>query len=86
MPLASFDVYDTVVTRAVGSPPSVFLLLGRYLARQGCHLLSAEAFARARMTRKSAPTRLMELRAPRCNIFMMSWLTRSVYRAMRVRR
>ena len=50
MPLVSFDVYDTVVTRAVGSPPSVFLLLGRYLTRQGCHLLSAEAFARARMT------------------------------------
>ena len=30
----SFDVFDTVLTRAVGSPEAVFLVLGRRLAQQ----------------------------------------------------
>ncbi len=48
MYLASFDVFDTVVTRAVGSPASVFLLLGRRLAQMRLIECSPEAFARAR--------------------------------------
>ncbi len=48
MPLASFDVFDTVLTRSVGTPASMFLLLGRRLNRRGAITCSAEAFARAR--------------------------------------
>lgn len=45
--VASFDVFDTVLTRAVGDPQSVFLLLGLRLGGTlGC---SPEAFARARL-------------------------------------
>lgn len=46
--VASFDIFDTVVTRRVGDPRSAFLSLGRRLhgqARIGC---SAHAFAKAR--------------------------------------
>src|SRR6266404_8380210 len=49
MPLASFDVFDTVLTRSVGTPASMFLLLGRRLSRRGVITCSAEAFARARV-------------------------------------
>src|SRR5260221_4537486 len=49
MPLASFDVFDTVLTRSVGTPASVFLLLGRRLSRRGAITCSAEVFARARV-------------------------------------
>lgn len=47
--IASFDIFDTLLTRAVGAPESVFLLLGRQLSRQGLISGSAEAFARARI-------------------------------------
>lgn len=47
--LACFDVFDTVLTRYVGSPEAVFLLLGQRLdARRSGALHSAEAFAHAR--------------------------------------
>src|SRR5258706_10517325 len=48
--LASFDVFDTALTRLVGTPSSVFLVLGRRLSRSGLISCSAEAFARARAT------------------------------------
>jgi FMN phosphatase YigB (HAD superfamily) len=47
--VASFDVFDTLLTRAVGSPEAVFTLLGRRLYRAGLISLSAEAFGRARV-------------------------------------
>jgi FMN phosphatase YigB (HAD superfamily) len=46
--VASFDVFDTVLTRAVGSPHGLFLMLGRRLAYSGTVALSPEAFAYAR--------------------------------------
>lgn len=47
--VASFDVFDTVLTRAVGSPESVFLLLGRRLIMSSQVTCSPEAFAIARV-------------------------------------
>jgi FMN phosphatase YigB (HAD superfamily) len=47
--IASFDVFDTVLTRAVGSPEALFLLLGRRLYRQGVIGCTPEAYARARI-------------------------------------
>jgi FMN phosphatase YigB (HAD superfamily) len=41
-------VFDTVITRAVGNPASLFLLLGRVLADKGLIDCSAEAFYHAR--------------------------------------
>jgi len=46
--IASFDVFDTVLTRAVGSPSSVFLLLGRRLKNMSLIPCTPEAFGRAR--------------------------------------
>ena len=47
--VASFDVFDTLLTRAVGAPTSLFLLLGRTPAVAGITGLEAEAFARLRI-------------------------------------
>jgi FMN phosphatase YigB (HAD superfamily) len=47
--IASFDVFDTVLTRAVGSPSAVFLLLGRSLSQMQLITCTPEAFARARV-------------------------------------
>ncbi len=47
--VASFDVFDTVLTRAVGSPHSVFLLLGRKLATISMITCTPQAFAHARI-------------------------------------
>ena len=47
--LASFDVFDTVLTRALGSPESVFLALGRWLRRNSAITCSPETFAHARV-------------------------------------
>jgi predicted HAD superfamily hydrolase len=47
--IASFDVFDTVLTRAVGSPYMAFLLLGRRLHRLSLIPCTPEAFARARI-------------------------------------
>jgi FMN phosphatase YigB (HAD superfamily) len=47
--VASFDVFDTLLTRAVGSPESAFLILGRWLSAHKQIDCSPEAFARARI-------------------------------------
>src|SRR5690349_7671729 len=44
----TFDVFDTTLTRLVGSPPAVFLLLGKRLSIVPLISISPEAFARAR--------------------------------------
>jgi FMN phosphatase YigB (HAD superfamily) len=46
--LITFDVFDTVMTRAVGEPSSVFHLLGEQLLERGILRGSAESFALAR--------------------------------------
>jgi FMN phosphatase YigB (HAD superfamily) len=46
--VASFDVFDTLLTRKVGAPEAVFRLLGRRLATRGIIPCSAEVFARLR--------------------------------------
>jgi FMN phosphatase YigB (HAD superfamily) len=45
--LISFDVFDTVMTRSVGEPSSLFYLLGERLLEQGILRGSPEGFARA---------------------------------------
>jgi predicted HAD superfamily hydrolase len=45
----SFDVFDTVLTRVVGAPKAVFLLLGKQLASQFLINCTPEAFAHARI-------------------------------------
>lgn len=47
-PRVTFDVFDTVLTRAVGDPAALHLLLGNRLGRQGVIGVSAEAFAELR--------------------------------------
>jgi FMN phosphatase YigB (HAD superfamily) len=47
--LFSCDVFDTAVTRLVGSPNAVFLLLGRRLNSRGLLDLSPQAFMAARL-------------------------------------
>ena len=49
----SFDVFDTVVTRIVGEPRSVFLLVGEAAVSQDMWCGSAEQFARARIEAES---------------------------------
>lgn len=46
--VASFDIFDTVLTRRVADPRSAFLLLGRRLVSKGEITCSSHAFARAR--------------------------------------
>jgi len=45
----SFDVFDTLITRAVGNPTSLFLLLGRMPDVAALTRCSAEEFARVRI-------------------------------------
>ena len=47
--ITSFDVFETVLVRAVGEPSAVFLLLGRQLRSQGAVTLEPAAFASARL-------------------------------------
>jgi predicted HAD superfamily hydrolase len=47
-PTVSYDVFDTVVTRAFAHPRDVFVYLGEQLHEQGICPLDAMAFARAR--------------------------------------
>ncbi|HEY9739746.1 MAG TPA: HAD family hydrolase [Coleofasciculaceae cyanobacterium] len=51
--IASFDVFDTVLTRAVGSPESSFLLLGKKLKDLSLLDYPAEVFARVRANAES---------------------------------
>ena len=46
--VATFDIFDTVITRRVGEPRSAFLLLGRRLCKQGLITCSAHVFATSR--------------------------------------
>lgn len=55
---ACFDVFDTLLTRAVGVPDHVFLLLGRRLSITGKIRCSAEAFARQRMNAEERANRI----------------------------
>ncbi len=45
---SSFDIFDTILTRQVGSPESTFLLLGKQLQKRSLITCTAEAFARIR--------------------------------------
>lgn len=47
--IASFDVFDTTLTRVVGSPESAFLLLGKRLTNLALIDCSPEVFARHRI-------------------------------------
>ncbi|GAB1539383.1 hypothetical protein NUACC21_20490 [Scytonema sp. NUACC21] len=47
--ISSFDVFDTVLTRVVGAPRAIFLLLGKQLASQSLISCTPEAFAHARI-------------------------------------
>jgi predicted HAD superfamily hydrolase len=47
-PVVSYDVFDTVVTRAFAHPRDVFVHVGALLRERGAHRLDAMAFARAR--------------------------------------
>jgi FMN phosphatase YigB (HAD superfamily) len=47
--LTSFDVFDTLLTRRVGDPHAVFLLLGDQLSRERVVACTPEVFARARV-------------------------------------
>jgi FMN phosphatase YigB (HAD superfamily) len=47
--IAAFDVFDTVLTRALGAPEAVFLAVGRRAALAGLIECTPEAFARARI-------------------------------------
>ena len=47
--ISSFDVFDTVLTRIVGAPRAIFLLLGKQLASQSLISCTPEAFADARI-------------------------------------
>jgi FMN phosphatase YigB (HAD superfamily) len=49
MKIASFDVFDTVLTRIVGDPKAVFLLLGKKLFSQSLVDCMPEVFACARI-------------------------------------
>jgi FMN phosphatase YigB (HAD superfamily) len=51
--IATFDVFDTVLTRAIGSPESNFLLLGNQFKALGLIECSAETFARVRANAES---------------------------------
>ena len=57
--VCSFDVFDTVLTRRVGSPHAVFDLLGQQLASEGRIPTSAVAFARERRRHEERLTRLL---------------------------
>jgi FMN phosphatase YigB (HAD superfamily) len=53
MLIASFDVFDTVITRVIGDPKSVFLLLGKTLLKESLITCMPETFARARIQAES---------------------------------
>lgn len=55
--LHSFDVFDTVLTRLVGRPASLFLLVGQRAVLAGLWAYSPERFARARLAAESQARR-----------------------------
>ncbi len=48
--VASFDIFDTLLTRIVGNPRAVFLLLGRTLFKEGIISIDPHVFTFARIT------------------------------------
>ncbi len=58
--IASFDVFDTVITRAVGTPAAVFLLLGRILKNMSLIGCTPEAFACIRIDAERRATKNAE--------------------------
>lgn len=63
--VASFDVFDTVLTRAIGAPEDVFLLLGCSLAQDGAISCSPEVYHQARV---DAESRAYEHTGPSCTL------------------
>jgi FMN phosphatase YigB (HAD superfamily) len=53
MKISSFDVFDTVLTRVIGDPKTVFLLLGKQLLARSLVSCTPEAFAHARSRAES---------------------------------
>jgi predicted HAD superfamily hydrolase len=53
MKITSFDVFDTVITRIIGDPKAIFLMLGKNLLKQSLLACMPEAFARARIEAES---------------------------------
>lgn len=51
--ISSFDIFDTVLVRTIGSPESFFLAFGRRLKTSSLIQCSAEAFARLRAAAES---------------------------------
>ena len=66
--IASFDVFDTILTRIVDPPESAFLLLGRSLEHQGLISHPPEVFARARI---AAEERAHQSHGASCTIGMI---------------
>ena len=56
--VASFDVFDTMLTRLVGTPHSAFLLLGRQLITESLITTSAHAFQLRRVHAEEHARRL----------------------------
>ena len=46
--VSSFDVFDTVLTRRVGAPEAVFMVVAEQLRRESSISTSADAFAELR--------------------------------------
>ena len=61
-PLRSFDVFDTVITRLVGEPTSLFRFVGQAAVEKGLWFGTAEQFAIARI---AAEARARQHAAPR---------------------
>ena len=54
----SFDVFDTVVTRTVGVPQAIFLLLGKKLSQSGLIESTPETFYAARISAEAIAWKL----------------------------
>ncbi len=68
MPVASFDVFDTLLTRTWAEPRDLFVALGRSLQARGLHALPPTQFAALRQTaeqsaRRRQPSREITLAA-----------------------
>jgi FMN phosphatase YigB (HAD superfamily) len=58
--LTSFDVFDTVLTRKVGEPQSLFHILGHRLVSAGLWPAGVASFAAARMSAEAAARRALQ--------------------------
>lgn len=64
-----FDVFDTLLTRLVGHPNDVFLLLGERLRRRNKIACSAEVFARQRMLADERASTILNRHPPLAAIY-----------------